>query len=105
MIHHVRRDHSRNKSEPVHEKSSFPKECDEYTTKRLMRQELSFDFVADYCPKVIMSHTAAILIISLFREKIGMGTPVISCNPEPSRESRLSGFVPVRYHHTQIGRR
>lgn len=67
-----------------------------------MRQVLSFDFVADYCPKVIMSHTAAILIISLFREKIGMGTPVISCNPEPSRESRLSGFVPVRYHQLKL---
>ena len=41
MIHHVRSDHSRNKSKPVHEKSSFPKDCDEYTTKRLMRQVLS----------------------------------------------------------------
>ena len=41
MIHHVRSDHSRNKSKPVHEKSSFPKDCDEYTTKRLVRQAFS----------------------------------------------------------------
>jgi hypothetical protein len=41
MIHHVRSDHSRNKSKPVHEKSSLPKDCDEYTTKRLVRQAFS----------------------------------------------------------------
>ena len=37
MIHHVR-GRDRNKSEPVHEKSSFPKDWEEYTTKSRQRQ-------------------------------------------------------------------
>ena len=65
MILSVRRQH-RNKSVPVHEKRSFPKDCKEYTAYILLRQAFSDALLnllkLDNNAKMILSPSTAISV-------------------------------------------